>query len=178
MKRKNNLTIALLLIYCLVSCTTRSNAQKITEKWEYSSSYGKSYYLERKWVADTIFADKYFFDDSEIFWSDTFYLRNKECFFKRGNIYYPYLSPSSFEKGDTIRYYEQEAVNTSGSLFMIRDFYYPDKQSLKNDGLLGYIYVSPFDDPKHTTSRIYFDTKRNLVTKIITDFGVRHLVEK
>ena len=173
MKKRSNLFIIIFFLSGFLNCTSHSSAQNATQIWEYKSSYNKSYYLERKWLSDTVFIDKYFFTESDVFWSDTFYIKDKECYFKRGNIYYPYLSQSSFEKGDTIKYYYQEAVNTAGNLFMIRDFLLPDKQNQKEGGLLVYKLVSPVDDPKYSTSKIYFDPKRNLITRITTIDGVR-----
>jgi hypothetical protein len=175
--KKNDLLIVLGVMSGLLNYSARCNAQPAVQKWQYNSSYGKSYYLQREWLKDTVFVDKYFFKESDVFWSDTFYVRNKECYFKRGKRYYAYLSKSSFAKGDTIVYYERDAVNQARDLFMIREVYIPDKKEQPQGELLVYKLVSPHDDPKYATSKLYFDTRRYLVTKFKTLDGVRTLNE-
>jgi hypothetical protein len=176
--KRNDLLIVLFLISGLLNFLTSCHAQPAVQKWQYKSSRGEEpYYLQREWLKDSVFVDKYFFKGQDAFWRDTFYVRNNECYFKRGKVYYSYMSGSSFAKGDTVVYYESRAVDKANSFFMIREVLIPVKEQQPQGDVLVYKLVDPHDDPKYVTNKLYFDTRRYLITRMSTTFGERTLIE-
>jgi len=125
----------------------------------------------RTYLNDTTFIDEESLDqNSTTNYKDTFVVKGDELFYQRGNKSFAYFSKYVFERGDTIKMFSHETIDTKGLFYIIGVYYLPKQKIIfQGEEVLVYKLLDFHDSPKNSMSEIYYSPSSK---RIVYSFSV------